>query len=67
MTHKLNLSSWKNPSGAYWPALDEFKTGCTYEHAGYFLTWLHSFLEMLTKCMPTQNVCYLIRELGVKL
>ena len=25
MTHKFNLSSWKNPSGAFWPALDEFK------------------------------------------
>ena len=63
MTHKFNLSSWKNPSGAFWPALDEFKTGCTYEHAGYFLTWLHSFfgdaykVHAYSKCLfPDKGV-----------
>ena len=31
---------WKSASGAPWPALDEFRTGCTLEHAGYYLAWL---------------------------
>ena len=43
MTHKQNYSSWISPSGAKWPAKDEFEVGCTYEHAGYFLTWLSYF------------------------
>lgn len=32
--------NWLSESGAPWPAEDEFKTGCTLEHAGYYLTWL---------------------------
>lgn len=43
MTHKQNYLGWVSPSGAKWPAKDEFETGCTYEHAGYFLTWLSYF------------------------
>lgn len=31
---------WLNESGVPWPAKDEFEVGCTYEHAGYVLTWL---------------------------
>ena len=31
---------WLSESGAPWPAEDEFRTGCTLEHAGYVLTWL---------------------------
>lgn len=34
---------WKSASGAFWPADNEFETGCTYEHAGYVLTWLAAF------------------------
>ncbi|WP_341211782.1 Gfo/Idh/MocA family oxidoreductase [uncultured Limimaricola sp.] len=32
--------SWASESGAPWPAEDEFATGCTLEHAGYWLSWL---------------------------
>jgi predicted dehydrogenase len=32
--------TWKNESGVPWPAKDEFEIGCTYQHAGYVLTWL---------------------------
>ena len=35
--------NWTSASGAHWPARDEFEIGCTYEHAGYFLTWLNAF------------------------
>lgn len=31
---------WASESGAPWPYEDEFRTGCTLEHAGYYLTWL---------------------------
>lgn len=31
---------WRSVSGAPWPAADEFRTGCTLEHAGYYLSWL---------------------------
>jgi predicted dehydrogenase len=34
---------WQNESGVPWPAKDEFEVGCTYEHAGYILTWLAAF------------------------
>lgn len=31
---------WLSESGAPWPYEDEFRVGCTMEHAGYYLTWL---------------------------
>ncbi|MGQ0456804.1 MAG: Gfo/Idh/MocA family protein [Hyphomicrobium sp.] len=31
---------WVSESGAPWPYEDEFRVGCTLEHAGYYLTWL---------------------------
>jgi predicted dehydrogenase len=31
---------WRSETGAPWPAQDEFRTGCTLEHAGYYLAWL---------------------------
>ena len=31
---------WLSESGAPWPYEDEFATGCTLEHAGYYLSWL---------------------------
>ena len=32
--------SWQSASGAAWPGIHEFETGCTLEHAGYALSWL---------------------------
>ncbi len=34
------LEAWTSESGAPWPYADEFRTGCTLEHAGYYLSWL---------------------------
>nr|WP_261331958.1 Gfo/Idh/MocA family oxidoreductase [Mameliella sediminis] len=34
---------WQSQSGAPWPFEDEFRVGCTLEHAGYYLTWLMSW------------------------
>lgn len=40
---------WQNSLGVNWPAKDEFEVGCTFEHAGYFLTWLCSIFGPATK------------------
>jgi predicted dehydrogenase len=40
---KMSPWTWLNECGVPWPAKDEFEVGCTYEHAGYVLTWLAAF------------------------
>lgn len=40
---RLSPWNWRNAAGAAWPAKDEFEVGCTYEHAGYVLTWMAAF------------------------
>jgi predicted dehydrogenase len=40
---KLTPWKWRNEAGVRWPAQDEFEVGCTFEHAGYVLTWLAAF------------------------
>ena len=40
MVSRAPTAKWINEAGMAWPALDEFQTGCTVEHAGYVLTWL---------------------------
>jgi predicted dehydrogenase len=40
--------NWQNELGVPWPARDEFEVGCTYEHAGYILTWLAGFFGPAT-------------------
>lgn len=36
----MRPEGWTNGTGAPWPYLNEYETGCTLEHAGYYLTWL---------------------------
>src|SRR5699024_1069762 len=31
---------WRSASGAPWPYLAEYETGCTWEHVGYHLAWM---------------------------
>ncbi|MEJ1357422.1 MAG: Gfo/Idh/MocA family oxidoreductase [Candidatus Sedimenticola sp. (ex Thyasira tokunagai)] len=40
MVHRMAYKSWYSESGAPWPYRDEFETGCTLEHSGYYLSWL---------------------------
>jgi predicted dehydrogenase len=40
---KLAPWQWRNEVSVPWPAQDEFEVGCTFEHAGYMLTWLAAF------------------------
>ncbi len=36
----LSPERWVSRSGAPWPYLHEYEMGCTWEHAGYHLTWM---------------------------
>jgi predicted dehydrogenase len=45
---RMPFQTWVSASGAPWPYLDEFRTGCTIEHAGYYLTWLTAFFGPAT-------------------
>lgn len=36
----MKPEDWSNERGIPWPYLNEYMTGCTLEHAGYYLTWL---------------------------
>ncbi|MWD30014.1 gfo/Idh/MocA family oxidoreductase [Aquicoccus sp. SCR17] len=40
---------WSSDSGAPWPYRDEFASGCTLEHAGYYLTWLIAMFGPVTR------------------
>lgn len=40
MVHRAPTAKWINEMGVAWPAADEFRSGCTIEHAGYVLSWL---------------------------
>jgi predicted dehydrogenase len=60
---KLAPWNWKNAAGVAWPAKDEFEVGCTYEHAGYMLTWLAAFFGPALK-VSSFAAC-LIRDKGI--
>lgn len=38
--HRMHPEEWASPAGTPWPWRDEYKVGCTIEHAAYHLTWL---------------------------
>lgn len=40
--YRMKPENWKNARGIRWPYLNEYQTGCTLEHSGYYLTWLCS-------------------------
>ena len=43
MVYRMAYRKWASTSGVPWPAKDEFEVGCTFEHAGYYLTWFPAF------------------------
>lgn len=49
--------TWRNSLGIPWPARDEFEIGCTYEHAGYFLSWLCSFFGPVRRLQSFAATC----------
>ncbi len=42
-------AKWRSASGAPWPMTDEVRTGCTLEHAGYYLGWLMAMFGPVRK------------------
>jgi predicted dehydrogenase len=36
----LAPETWRSRTGAPWPYLHEYEMGCTWEHAGYHLSWM---------------------------
>lgn len=49
MVPRAPVHRWVNEAGMGWPALDEYATGCTVEHAGYVLTWLCAMFGPVTR------------------
>lgn len=47
--------NWRSPSGAPWPYADEFRVGCTLEHAGYYLTWLMAMFGSVTSVVSASG------------
>ncbi|MEW5788210.1 MAG: Gfo/Idh/MocA family oxidoreductase [Pseudomonadota bacterium] len=58
-SHHQNLAETLiNPSGAKWPAWDEYRVGCTAEHAGYVLTWMVAFFGSVRRVMSYSKVFF---------
>lgn len=45
---RMPYAGWLSATGVPWPWKDEFETGCTLEHAGYYLTWFPAFFGPAT-------------------
>ena len=58
MVFRENVSGWKSPSGAPWPARDEFAVGATLEHAGYYLGWLCAFFGPVEEMTAFAARCF---------
>lgn len=43
------IAEWASDSGAPWPYEDEFRVGCTLEHAGYYLSWMIAVFGAVTR------------------
>jgi predicted dehydrogenase len=58
-------SGWLSDSGIPWPSQDEFETGCTLEHAAYYLGWLTAFFGPATTMSSFATV--LMEDKGIAL
>lgn len=54
-----------NPSGAKWPAWDEYRVGCTVEHAGYVLSWLVAYFGSVRRVLNYSRVCFADKGIDV--
>ena len=59
LVHRIGYGNWRTRSGAQWPAEDEFRTGCTLEHAGYALTWLVAMFGPVRRVV-TSAACLIV-------
>lgn len=56
--HQKTYRGWRNQSGAPWPFVSEFETGCTNEHAAYYLSWLTAFFGPVRKLIAMSDCVY---------
>ncbi|MBU2983337.1 Gfo/Idh/MocA family oxidoreductase [Lentibacter algarum] len=49
------IQDWASESGAPWPYQDEFRVGCTLEHAGYYLSWLIAMFGPVSKVLASSS------------
>ena len=56
MVPRAPVHRWVNEGGVAWPAVDEYLTGCTVEHAGYVLTWLCAMFGPVTQLTAFADV-----------
>jgi predicted dehydrogenase len=56
MVHRIGYDNWRTKTGTPWPAEDEFRTGCTLEHAGYALTWLVAMLGPVRRIVTSAQL-----------
>lgn len=54
--HLMRPETWVSPSGAPWPVMEEYETGCTREHAGYHLTWMCALFGPVTSMAAFSQV-----------
>lgn len=64
MVFRENHAAWVSPSGAPWPARDEFEVGATLEHAGYYLTWLCAYFGPVVEMTAFAARCFDDKGLG---
>jgi predicted dehydrogenase len=63
--HLMNYRDWISESGNPWPFQDEFETGCTLEHAAYWVTWLCGLFGPASRVTSFSSV--LVPDKGVVL
>jgi predicted dehydrogenase len=58
VSHAQRLWEKTNESGATWPAWDEYRVGCTVEHAGYALSWLVAFFGPVRRVLSSSHLIF---------
>jgi len=61
--HLANPQSWTSASGTPWPCKDEYEVGCTFEHAGYYVSWLVAFFGPASEVYSYSDI--LVPDKGV--
>ena len=55
---RADWQNWRSRSGAHWPGAEEFKIGCTLEHAGYALSWLAALFGPAAHLSASSALCF---------
>ncbi|WP_295810070.1 Gfo/Idh/MocA family oxidoreductase [uncultured Nitratireductor sp.] len=63
---RAEWQSWRSRSGARWPGAEEFKVGCTLEHAGYALSWLVDLFGPVSHLSASSALCFPDKGLGAE-